>query len=249
MAGTGWTCVVTSLSCTRTDALAAAASYPPITLTVNVAGNAPNSIVNTAAVSGGGELNTANDTTSDTTLVTTFTLSAAPTTLTIHAGQTATFTITATPQGGAYTLPINFTNTGTPAKTTVTFVPSTVTPGANPATVAMNLQTTHGLGFVSQNAPQSQQRNTPFAGILMPFGLVFLIGACATTLPKDKKKRTHWLALVLVIVCFGMGLMGCVGTQNNFNELGTPAGTYPLVVTASVNGVPVSVNVTLIVQP
>ncbi len=54
-AGTGWTCtVVTMMTCTRSDALAADSSYPAITLTVSVATNAPASITNTVVVSGGG---------------------------------------------------------------------------------------------------------------------------------------------------------------------------------------------------
>ena len=42
-AGTGWTCNISTntATCTRSDALAPAASYPPITLTVNVAPTAP----------------------------------------------------------------------------------------------------------------------------------------------------------------------------------------------------------------
>jgi uncharacterized repeat protein (TIGR01451 family) len=52
MAGTGWTCV--NPSCTRTDALATAASYPAITVTVNVAANAATPLLNAASVTGGG---------------------------------------------------------------------------------------------------------------------------------------------------------------------------------------------------
>jgi uncharacterized protein (TIGR03437 family) len=52
MQGSGWTC--TSNECSRSDALAAGNSYPPITVTVTVAGNAPASVTNTAVVSGGG---------------------------------------------------------------------------------------------------------------------------------------------------------------------------------------------------
>jgi uncharacterized protein (TIGR03437 family) len=37
--GTGWTCVLATFTCTRSDALAPGASYPDITVTVNVAGN------------------------------------------------------------------------------------------------------------------------------------------------------------------------------------------------------------------
>jgi uncharacterized repeat protein (TIGR01451 family) len=69
IAGTGWTCVVGTLTCTRSDALATGASYPVITLTVNVANNAAASVTNSANVSGGGQTNTANDTASNPTTI------------------------------------------------------------------------------------------------------------------------------------------------------------------------------------
>ena len=52
MAGTGWNC--SSITCTRSDALAGGQSYPAITVTVNVAGNATSPQVNQVTVSGGG---------------------------------------------------------------------------------------------------------------------------------------------------------------------------------------------------
>src|SRR5262249_46332264 len=55
MSGTGWTCTLSTLTCTRADALAGGAVYPAITLTVSVAANAPSSVTNAASVSGGGE--------------------------------------------------------------------------------------------------------------------------------------------------------------------------------------------------
>jgi uncharacterized protein (TIGR03437 family) len=39
ISGTGWTCTLATLTCTRSDVLAAGASYPVITVTVNVANN------------------------------------------------------------------------------------------------------------------------------------------------------------------------------------------------------------------
>ena len=57
------------MKCTRTDVLAANASYPTIALTVNVATGAPASALNTVQVSGGGETNTLNDSASDTTII------------------------------------------------------------------------------------------------------------------------------------------------------------------------------------
>jgi uncharacterized repeat protein (TIGR01451 family) len=72
MSGTGWTCEVGigAPNCTRSDVLAAGAAYPAITLTVNVASNAPSSVTNVVTVSGGGEVNTSNDTASDPTTIT-----------------------------------------------------------------------------------------------------------------------------------------------------------------------------------
>jgi uncharacterized repeat protein (TIGR01451 family) len=69
LAGTGWSCAPGSLTCTRSDALPAGSSYPPITLAVNVAPNTPSSVTNVAVVSGGGEQDTANDTATDPTNV------------------------------------------------------------------------------------------------------------------------------------------------------------------------------------
>jgi uncharacterized repeat protein (TIGR01451 family) len=52
MSGTGWTC--NTVTCTRSDALAGGSSYPAITVTVNVAGNAGSPLLNQVSASGGG---------------------------------------------------------------------------------------------------------------------------------------------------------------------------------------------------
>lgn len=63
MAGAGWTCAGGGVSCSRSDALAAGTSYAPITVTVNVASNAPSQVINQVTVSGGGSVSaTASDT-------------------------------------------------------------------------------------------------------------------------------------------------------------------------------------------
>jgi uncharacterized repeat protein (TIGR01451 family) len=69
ISGTGWTCVLGTLTCTRSDALAAGSSYPAITVTVNVANNAAASVTNSISVSGGGQTNTANDSATDVTTI------------------------------------------------------------------------------------------------------------------------------------------------------------------------------------
>jgi uncharacterized repeat protein (TIGR01451 family) len=106
ISGTGWSCVLGTLTCTRSDALAAGSSYPAITLTVTVANNAASSVTNSVSVSGGGQTNTTNDTATNPT-----TINQLPD-LTItksHAGNFtqgqvgATYSITATNSGFAAT--------------------------------------------------------------------------------------------------------------------------------------------------
>ena len=108
--GTGWTCgaVGQTVTCTRSNALAAGASYPAITLVVNVSQTAAASVTNTATVSGGGQTNTANDSASDpTTVVSSADLSLSKTVNNPNPiqGQNVTFTVTLTNTG-----PSNATN-------------------------------------------------------------------------------------------------------------------------------------------
>jgi uncharacterized repeat protein (TIGR01451 family) len=66
-AGSGWICTPLGLAvtCTRSDALAAGQTWPPITVNATVADPAPATIVNTAEVAGGGDVDSTNDSTTD----------------------------------------------------------------------------------------------------------------------------------------------------------------------------------------
>ncbi len=69
--GTGWLCLVLpALSCSRSDALPAGNSYPPVILVADVAADAPPTIVNSASVAGGGQVASANDQADDAAEVT-----------------------------------------------------------------------------------------------------------------------------------------------------------------------------------
>ncbi len=54
LTGTGWSCSVATLICSRTDPIAAGQTYPPITVTGTIAGNASGSVTNLATVAGAG---------------------------------------------------------------------------------------------------------------------------------------------------------------------------------------------------
>jgi uncharacterized repeat protein (TIGR01451 family) len=141
--GTGWTCGIVgqTMTCTRSDALAAGGSYPAITLTVNVSSTAPSSVINTAKVSGGGEANTSNNIASDTT-----TISSIP-----HLSLTKSVTPTGVQiPGSEITYNIVYTNDGSAAAQNVMLVdPIPDNTDFKIGSVTMNAATT-GLTFVTE---------------------------------------------------------------------------------------------------
>ena len=69
ISGAGWTCTQPAGPCTRSDVLAPATNYPDLTVTVNLAANAPAALANTATVAGGGDTNSANNLATDPTTI------------------------------------------------------------------------------------------------------------------------------------------------------------------------------------
>jgi large repetitive protein len=98
ISGNGWTCVLGTLACTRSDSLAAGASYPNIVITVNIAAGLTGSATDSATVTGGGDQNPANNTATNTTnvrLSATVSLSSSPNPSTL--GQAVTLTASISP--------------------------------------------------------------------------------------------------------------------------------------------------------
>jgi uncharacterized repeat protein (TIGR01451 family) len=67
--GTNWSCIQPAGPCTRSDVLAAGASYPPLLLLVNVSATATSPQVNTVSVTGGGDNSAGNNTALDPAVV------------------------------------------------------------------------------------------------------------------------------------------------------------------------------------
>ena len=264
IAGSGWTCTLATLTCSRADALINGASYPAITLTANVSGVAPTSVTNTAVVSGGGESTTSNDTATDLTNIDVvppdFSISFATSTDTLKAGELASFNFTLTPLNNVpVSTPITFSVTGLPERTSVSFEIASVTPGLNPTTDTLVITTTQSDPYLAQNfGSRPGSFANPLAGGMTRFPLTYyaawlpVLGLMLSRMGLRKRLRLQgkaaWLLLVLGLVSCGVGLNGCAGAQN-FRNLGTPPGTYTITVTASLGAVQHSSTVQVTVLP
>jgi len=239
--GTGWTCPVAAgtMTCTRSDALGATASYPAITLNVNVAANAAASLTNMATVAGGGEVNTANDTASDSTTVVptnAFTFSATIPSVTVTAGASATehFTLTPTPAIGST---VSFACSNLPAQATCTFVPATQPPTNSPVDIALTVATT-------AHTSSALERPRTFYATWLPLTGLGLIGI--VVIGRRRRSPKSILVFTATAVMMLLALAGC-GSSKNL-ATGTPAGTYTVTVTATAGATAQSTNFTLVVQ-
>jgi hypothetical protein len=162
-----------------------------------------------------------------------FGVSAAPSSATVNAGQSANFTVAAEPAGGSNQT-VTWSCTGAPAAATCTVSPSSVTlDGSNPATAMVTLTTT-----ARSMSPLFGQRR--FAPPLLPWKV---LAACVAWLLvslvfydwRPAPRKLLWLRASAVLV-FAVFCVSCGGAGTNSgppHPQGTPAGAYTMTVTGS----------------
>jgi len=246
LAGTGWSCEVALLSCTRSDSLASGANYPDITMTFDVRPiELPVTSHITSRVSGGGDTDLSNNTANGAVnLVLPITIAlTTPATKTIVAGGSAQYVMAVNLSPSAGT--VNFSCSGLPTGATCALSPTSLSSSGN---VTMTVTTTARGAVVG--LPRPGNRN-PW----LPAGLLSLTAAAALLLMLRIRPRTRKLvpvfgtcALLLAGILAGCGGGGSPQTITN-QFVGTPAGTYGLAVTAtSSNGATSKIMMVLIVN-
>jgi hypothetical protein len=234
ISGTGWSCTLATLACTRSDALASGSSYPAITLTVNVPQNIQANVTNSAAVSGGGDVNPNNNTASDPTHVGP-PLQIVPSNnnpaLTVTRGSPATMDFIVDSSNGIGA--VTFACSGLPAASSCSFNPPSESQLT--ATVTMTITTAKGSA------------GTPVAfhpPSMLYFVLASMTGLLGFMLYSMKSfRRRARLAMFAASVMVLLALAGCGDGMK-----GTPKGTFPLTVTANGTGAQATVTVNLTVQ-
>lgn len=175
-----------------------------------------------------------------------FSLTSSPRSDSLKAGETASYQLTISPLGGAFTNPVKLRCSGTPALATCGVSPNTLTPNGGAGTATLTITTT---ATVAQAAPLRSSRNRMIYAIWMPlqgiglFGLIFA-GAGA---------RSKKLGVIFLLVLIGTLLavmLGCAGGTGITTppQTGTTPGTYTITVTGTSAGLQHSLPVTLIVQ-
>lgn len=252
ISGTGWSCTLANLTCTRNDVLPSAASYPSVTVTFNVALNAPLSTSSVSVTVSGGGVDTA---TGNNTSTISVNMSAAlgifsnTPSVTVPAGVPAKYQVGVSGNAAAGT--VTFSCSGLPAASTCSFNPPSL--AANSVFVTMTIATTARSAVV--NGPGPEHRN-PW--LLLELLLLGTMAGCSLKLLATPGRRRRLVPALGVCTLLIAGiLVGCGGgggstTTTVINKpQGTPAGTYVLTFTATSsnsNIAPVNRTMNLIVQ-
>lgn len=230
LSGTGWTCSVATVSCTRTDVLASAQSYPPVTVTFSVGLNAAlgaSSI--SASVSGNDpDTNPANNVASiPVEIGAALSIFSNTATQIVTAGVQAQYQVGVDATAAAGT--VTFSCSGLPVGASCTFNPPSL--ANNSVFVTMNVNTTARAALVG--GPQPENHNPwLFPGMLM----LAAIAVAGFKLFATPKRRRLVPALGACALLLGLVLAGCgggSGTTTKLTTQGTPAGTYTITFTAT----------------
>ncbi|HXO37379.1 MAG TPA: hypothetical protein VN872_02010 [Candidatus Acidoferrum sp.] len=246
ISGPGWNCTLTSLTCTRTDALAVAQGFAAITVVFNVANDAPANSSATVTVSGGGDSSPANNTSFFSAQITpgiAITLNG-PSSATVSAGAPAAYNLSLNLGPAAGT--VTFGCTGLPTGAACSFNPPSITSsGAEVVTIST---TARSLSIpISSRFPIG---GNPLAALL----LLGFAGFLASRLTKPAlRRRLAFASGTLILLCV-MGACGGGGGTPTPSPTPTPtpngtaAGTYPITVTATGASSPATQQLTLVVR-
>jgi sugar lactone lactonase YvrE len=138
---------------------------------------------------------------------------------------------------------IQFSVTGLPPSSSATFNPAMLTLGTTSTALTLTVTTQPRFRYVSQR--EGQHPYVFFAEITgLPLIGLTLFGA--GLVKRSGRMRRLWLVLI-VLMTPAFFCNGCA-SADNYRSFGTPAGTYPLVVTATSGTTQHTLNTTLVVR-
>ena len=160
--------------------------------------------------------------------VSNYSVGTSPSTSSVPGGTSATYTVTLSAQGGAYTAPVSLSCANLPPLAACTFQPATVTPGVKSAQSTLTISTgTKGA------LPPSTVRGTPLAvtpapsePLVFPLGLT--IAALLVVLVRNRQAAA-WRVTGLAIASVTLALVPACGGSSSSNNGPIGGGTNGIV--------------------
>jgi hypothetical protein len=172
----------------------------------------------------------------------TATLAASPTSVTMPAGQSASFTITAAPQGGAFNNAITLSCAGLPSTLSCSFSPVTITPGSGTASSVVTIS----AAVTGMNLPQRRPATVLYASLLLPFGLAGLV-----FMGSGRSGRCVQRIALCGILAIGLGTVSCGGNMPSSQGTSNPpiaAASYSITINGTSSAAQISTTVSVTVQ-
>jgi len=182
-----------------------------------------------------------------------FDISAAPSALSITAGQSASYSASVTPVGG-FKGTVSLTCGGVPALTTCSISPTQLPlDGTNPAIASVTLTTTAHSSF-PPIAPRRFAPPQPFAKLLVRFFAYLFVCVILWRLARIPRKRV--LLIVAVVLPLALLCTSCGGSTSSTSssggtnpppptQQGTPQGAFTITVTGTSANLTHTTNVLL----
>jgi len=167
---------------------------------------------------------------------------AAPSTQTVTAGGTGTFTINVATVGGTLPNPITLTASGLPPASTGSFNPASFAAGSNGGSSTFTVTTTKGSAVPPLSAPPPPR---PLVLLWLLAGLLVLAALLLLRQGIRARRLALYLPLVLLLLSAAV-VVGCGGGGGI--PAGTPPGTYNISITATSGSATHTTTVTLIVN-
>ena len=161
----------------------------------------------------------------------------------VSPGGTATYKLSISPTGGAFSNPVTFACNGAPAFATCTVNPSSITPSSNSNEVTVTVTTS---GPVAQMRGVSATRGGIGASWL--FAQLAVFGVLVLGANGRRKSRPYAVAALIVMLLLLIGCGGTSAPQSPAVSRATPPGTYSLNVVATSGTLQHVTKLTLIVQ-
>lgn len=170
-----------------------------------------------------------------------FAVSGSPSSTTVRAGQTATYTVTITPEGGMFPNAVSLDCSGVPALSSCSLSPPSVTPEAASVAVTLTITTRAPVfGWVP-----------PISGVGPRALWVGVLALLTVGIALAKKRRLAFALPVAVLSALLVVQVGCGrggGGGQRLISPGTPSGTFLITVTGTSGSLQHPTTVTLAVQ-